>query len=246
MDQSPPRDNGFAIDLEIGVANGEEVGSAGPSTKAGNTCFTSGCSGFVSVDGLITGEAVNLSDCGQTSTGVLLENVQLLIDKKAGGDEAADPMENKSGKERRKTTSAKKPPRPPKALSLDAADQKLMREIAELAMTKRAKVERMKALKKMKAAKASASTGNFLGMLFTLIFCLVIVFQGMCTGRKSTASFQGSGSPESARGADSGFISVHYLPNTSANDVSIRGSGSSSSVKPVLDSDPTGSGRKRA
>lgn len=90
--------------------------------------------------------------------------------------------EGKLRKERRSTMSAKKPPRPPRGLSLDAADQKLIKEISELLMIKRARIERIKALKKMKAAKgmsASASSGgNLIAMLFTVLFCIVIIFQG--------------------------------------------------------------------
>ncbi|KAG8370553.1 hypothetical protein BUALT_Bualt14G0129100 [Buddleja alternifolia] len=87
--------------------------------------------------------------------------------------------------EKCKSLSAKKPPkppRPPRGLSLDAADQKLIKELSELAMIKRARIERMKALKKMKAAKGStvsgSSSGNFIAMLFTFLFCIVIIFQG--------------------------------------------------------------------
>jgi hypothetical protein len=60
---------------------------------------------------------------------------------------------------------------------LDAADQKLIKEISELAMLKRARIERMKALKKVKATKAS-SNSNLFAMVFTILFCLVILFQG--------------------------------------------------------------------
>ncbi|XP_073053289.1 uncharacterized protein [Primulina eburnea] len=85
-------------------------------------------------------------------------------------------------KDSRKSTSAKKPPKPPRPprSSLDAADQKLITEMAELAMIKRARMERMKVLKKMKAAKASSSAsassnGNLVALLFTVLFCIVII-----------------------------------------------------------------------
>lgn len=93
-------------------------------------------------------------------------------------------QEKNMRKEKCKSGSTKKPPkppRPPRGLSMDAADQKLIKEIAELAMIKRARIERMKALKKMKVAKASSmssSSGNLIAMLFTVIFCIVIIFQG--------------------------------------------------------------------
>ncbi|KAK8622511.1 hypothetical protein V6N13_117421 [Hibiscus sabdariffa] len=99
------------------------------------------------------------------------------------GQESKDARENKSGKEKRKSFGNKKhpkPPRPPRAPSLDAADQKLIREIAEFARLKRARIERMKALKKLKATKppSSSSSCNMFATVFTVIFCLVILFQG--------------------------------------------------------------------
>lgn len=93
--------------------------------------------------------------------------------------------------ERRMSMSAKKPPRPPRGLSLDASDQKLIKEISEILMMKRARIERMKKKKKKKskaaAAAASSSnsstTGNLIAMLFTLVFCIVIIFQGNYSDR---------------------------------------------------------------
>ncbi|XP_051129459.1 uncharacterized protein LOC127250304 [Andrographis paniculata] len=90
--------------------------------------------------------------------------------------------ENNKGKH----NSAKKPPRPPRGLSLDAADQRLIKELSELAMIKRARTERIKALKKMKAAAAKASSassssssaGNFVALLFTILFCVLFIFRG--------------------------------------------------------------------
>ncbi|KAL7080833.1 hypothetical protein ACP275_14G002900 [Erythranthe tilingii] len=118
-------------------------------------------------------------------------------------------------KEKRMSMSAKKPPkppRPPRGLSLDEADQKLIKEISELAMIKRARIERMKAFKKMKAAKASSastsSTSNFIAMLFTVFFCVVILFQGCPSGilpMNSSASGIFPGSPQS-NGATEGKL----------------------------------------
>ncbi|KAL8490531.1 hypothetical protein ACS0TY_022524 [Phlomoides rotata] len=92
---------------------------------------------------------------------------------------------DKVKKEKRVWVSAKKSPKPPRppaprGLSLDAADQKLIKEISQLLMIKRARIERIKALRKAKAAAktSSSSSGNFIAMLFTILFCVVIVFQG--------------------------------------------------------------------
>lgn len=71
-----------------------------------------------------------------------------------------------------------KPPRPPKSLSLVASDEKLVQEISIL---KRARIERIKALKRKKNAKAKSSSSNLLAMIVTVIFCLIIVWQGIVT-----------------------------------------------------------------
>ncbi|MCD7456932.1 hypothetical protein HAX54_033637, partial [Datura stramonium] len=84
-------------------------------------------------------------------------------------------VEKKTRKEKHKSTRAKKPPqspRPPKELSLDAADQKLIK-----AMIKRGRFERMK----MKAAKASSTSlvlnDSSIALLFTILFFFVLLFQ---------------------------------------------------------------------
>ncbi|KVH99768.1 uncharacterized protein LOC112519705 [Cynara cardunculus var. scolymus] len=104
------------------------------------------------------------------------------------------------GKEKRKkgSISAKKPPKPPRphphrGFSLDAADEKLIKELAELAMIKRARIERMKALMQKKASKAASSSSNatLFAMLFTTIFFIIILLQGMSC-RNSHGTFEGS------------------------------------------------------
>lgn len=106
----------------------------------------------------------------------VLGNGESLV-KDAGGVSPDSGEKTKKG--RRMSMSAKKPPRPPRGLSLDAADQKLIKEISELLMIKRA---RMKALKKTKAANgmsaSTSSSGNLIAMFFTILFCILIIFQG--------------------------------------------------------------------
>ncbi|XVF66083.1 hypothetical protein PTKIN_Ptkin10aG0005700 [Pterospermum kingtungense] len=123
-------------------------------------------------------DRVSLSGDDSNSGGVYVGNLQVMTSMNVEGQESKNVKENKLVKEKRKSLGHKKPPRPPRAPSLDAADQKLIREIAELARLKRARIERMKALKKMKAAKATSSNSNIFAMVFTVIFCLVIMFQG--------------------------------------------------------------------
>ncbi|XP_047335674.1 uncharacterized protein LOC124939214 [Impatiens glandulifera] len=57
-------------------------------------------------------------------------------------------------KEKKSSKKPLRPPRSSKPLSLDAADQKLIIEISQLIILKRARVERIKALK-IKSAKAT-------------------------------------------------------------------------------------------
>lgn len=109
------------------------------------------------------------------------------VTKLLPGKESVKSVESCLVKEKRKKSGNKKaakPPRAPRGPSLDAADQKLIREITQLAMLKRARVERMKALKKMKAAKSlspAPSSGVF-SMVLTVVFCIVILLQGNVCG----------------------------------------------------------------
>lgn len=226
MDQLSAEEREFGVDLEAGENTSDEAQQTDNVSAANldKNLFDNLFRGFVSAGVLVKGEnevSSNLSNGGVASP----ERVKLLMDGKVHGEEVADLKENNIGRDKRKTLSAKKPPkppRPPRGLSLDAADQKLIKEFAQLAMMKRARTERMKALKKMKAAKASSSSssssGNLFAMLFTVIFCLVILFQGV-SSRSSTASF--AVSPESARVIEDGSIlnANHWNPSTSGTEL---------------------------
>jgi len=173
MDHIAPRDRDFEVDLESGVRNIVEDlnkdASLGVKTQT-KSLLVKVCGAFS--DGKANGEErVNL--CGNVSNpgGGSADHAKL------EGEMPVDQVEKKIVEEKRKKTSNKKPPRPPRGPSLDAADQKLIKEISELAMLKRARIERMKALKKVKATKAS-SNSNLFAMVFTILFCLVILFQG--------------------------------------------------------------------
>lgn len=170
MDQIVQREKYF--DLEAGVIFSEEL--AGVDTVLGATVarsfFTILCKGFDNADRMI-----------KVEEGLCLSNIN-----EVEVEVAANPAENRTGKEKCKVANAKKsrkPPRPPQGLTLNASDHKLVKEITELAILKKARIERLKALKKLKAAKASSSSGlsssgSMFSMLFTIIFCLVILFQG--------------------------------------------------------------------
>ncbi|MBA0715118.1 hypothetical protein Golax_014040 [Gossypium laxum] len=124
------------------------------------------------------------------------------MDKSSGGEDNHDLMalmeknfveDNCKKKNSRKPT---KPPRTSKAPLLDAADQQLVREIAELSLRKRARIKRINAMKKMNAENAAPSSSSSLfAMVITVIFCLVILFQGICHRRGTTVMLQGSVPP---------------------------------------------------
>ncbi|KAJ4956829.1 hypothetical protein NE237_013612 [Protea cynaroides] len=209
------REKDLLIDLECGGTTSEE-GNKEPCTGIKQTKKSLGrvWDGFLSFDGAIKGEDAMSLINASSSANLCPENLEILTDKKFG----EDPLgleENKMVKEKRKKTKSKKspkPPRPPRGPSLDAHDMKLVREISELSMLKRARIERMKALKKMKAAKATSSSNSLCAMIFTILFFLVLIFQGMCSKSSSGVGFKGS--PESAIG----LISVQYNKNLSASD----------------------------
>ena len=165
------------FDLEIGWSK-----SVDSSNKESSPCAEKQeKSLFAKVSGGLVGtEGEKQSLCCNESK--LISVSKDVSDKLFSGTDMVD-IEKTPVKEKRKKGSNKKaakPPRPPQAPSLDAADHKLIRELTELAMLKRARIERLKALKKMRAAKSSSpsSSSSILAMVFTLVFCIVIIFQG--------------------------------------------------------------------
>ncbi|KAJ0235689.1 hypothetical protein HA466_0264720 [Hirschfeldia incana] len=93
----------------------------------------------------------------------------------------------------KKPRKASKPPRPPKRPSLTASDHKVMREIAELAMRKRARIERMKnSLRRIKAAKSVSSSSfsciSIFSMIVTVLFLGILVFQGFFTDNSNLST----------------------------------------------------------
>ncbi|KAE8697165.1 hypothetical protein F3Y22_tig00110630pilonHSYRG00048 [Hibiscus syriacus] len=141
--------------------------------------------------------------------------MEFLVDKSSEGEENSELMalvEKNFAEDKCKKTNSRKPPKPPlppKGPLLDAADQESVREIAELAMRKRARMKRIKAMKKMKAA--SSSNSSLSAMVITVIFCLVILFQGICYRRGASVMIQGSPAPEV--GSIESLISVQFYRN---------------------------------
>lgn len=175
------------IDLESGGTTSDEDGTIVQdlSGENGKKVLRRTWSGFVGLnksarvwDGL--GSNDELLNSGEIS----VENMEILSNKV--GEDMVDSLEKKITREKQKNANPKKsskPPRPPKGPLLDAADMKYVKEFSELAMLKRKRIERMKNLKKKKSEKASSSNTNFIAMVVTILFCIVIIFQGLLGSR---------------------------------------------------------------
>ncbi|XP_050372563.1 uncharacterized protein LOC126790394 [Argentina anserina] len=223
MDHKGRRDKDFEIDLESGLVVSEEDSSDSSvsSVKKQTKTLLAKVYGGFSDGSVNTEDRVGFCGNGFNSNGVCPENLKLATNKTVEGNGGKNHEEKTRQKDKRKKTSNKKPPkppRPPRGPSLDAADQKLIKELSEIAMWKRARVERMKALKKMKAAKASSSNSNVYAMVFTILFCVVLIFQGISSSRSSTTGFEGS--PLSSGRMEGSLISIQFYPNPSSNALS--------------------------
>ncbi|KAE9594890.1 hypothetical protein Lalb_Chr18g0058621 [Lupinus albus] len=240
MDQRSAMDKDIEVDLESGMPligdDSNKVSTPGTSNR-GKTLLSKISGGFVG--GSVNSDhgsslCSNESNLNEVSVDVMQET-----NKPKMGQDSVRHAEKLPVKEKRKKGNNKKaarPPRPPQPPTLDAADRKLMREISELAMLKRARVERMKALKKMRAAKSSSSSSSITwAMIFTAVFVVVIIIQGLSSGKNSGASFEGS--PLSTSGTEGGLISVQYQLNPSASDSDAPGSESHNFVEKIAGSD---------
>lgn len=225
MDYKSGRGKDIEVDLESGlplIGDDTKYASIPNTVKHGKELF-----------GKISGGFVGSSARGEDGPSSLYNELNLsevYVDVMKGTNKAKDKHKKASN------NKAPKPPRPPRGPSLDAADHKLIREISELAMLKRARVERIKALKKMRNTKppSSNTSSSMLAMIFTVVFFVVIIFQGMSSGKPSVASFQGS--PVSGGGADEGLISVQYQLNPSS-DSNAHGSDPPNFVQQIAGSD---------
>ncbi|XP_020573515.1 uncharacterized protein LOC110019953 [Phalaenopsis equestris] len=177
---SPSKEQAFGIDLEIGA-------NSMVSEKEGRSGDVS-CIGMVTDDRNVMSSPKDLSrvDGRPSDEG----KVRYFV-----GQDEMSLMESKSGKERVKEKSLRKPskpPKPPKALSLDPAEQKIAREMAELAVQKRLRMERMKAIRNMKNANAGFNIGKFCALFVTVLFCVIIIWHGMTSNGGSVVKADGS------------------------------------------------------
>ncbi|XP_030532583.1 uncharacterized protein LOC115742438 [Rhodamnia argentea] len=224
MDNLELRDSEPEIDLESGGATSEEDGSkelALVRNSRKNKCLKRSLGGSLSIDRSIKSEPESSVElCGTSSVGeVSNENLVVLVDRKSRESSQENvPFLDKYVKEKRPSTNSRKPPkppRPPKGPALDAADQKFVKDIVEVAMRKRTRIERIKALRKNKAANASASSSSssLTAMIITLLFFVIIVFQGIRSN--SRVGFQDS--PEPALTTNEELMSFQHNKNLASH-----------------------------
>ncbi|XP_073275130.1 uncharacterized protein [Primulina huaijiensis] len=217
MDLTSVKERDIVIDIETCVNSSKEVMSLEIlDCQLENVVSFTVCGMPMVVDELVNGEI----------------SVSLPINVKNFSEISSD-LGKSAKKDSRKSTSAKKPPKPPRPprSSLDAADQKVITEMAELAMIKRARMERMKVLKKMKAAKASSSasassSGNLVALLFTVLFCIVIIFKGMHPKSNTTIHIHGSSESNSEISGNNIVVQVQNRQNLFTSNAPLLSAGS--------------------
>lgn len=199
MDRDPFEDSDLLLDLETGMVTSEEGTRQDVCIGDNNTqTWNSEVGTNTYLEVVINGEKDD--EC---------RNLVEKYEKKKYNNK----MNNKK--------KASKPPRPPKGPSLDALDMMLVKEISTHAINRRARIERTKALRKMREEKLSLSSSksSIWAMIFTVLFILVICFQGFCSKGVNNGNFHGS--PEPARGS---MISVQFFNQPSGNGGSELGS----------------------
>lgn len=214
------KDREFEIDLEGGGSNTSEDDLSSETDSTSKTharkSFSRLRSGFLCSDGSISRSGSFASSSNSTKLVKLGvdDNVELSMDSSDGEKrrEFGAFAEKKSAKGKIKNGKVHKPPRPPRGPSLDAADRIFVKEMTELAVKKRATVERIKALKKMKAEKASSFNSSLPALFITLLFFVVIIFQGMSA--KGSTMVSVSDSPAPSVGGSAGLIVPHSFQSS--------------------------------
>ncbi|KAL0433913.1 UNVERIFIED_CONTAM: hypothetical protein Slati_2725600 [Sesamum latifolium] len=143
----------------------------------------------------------------------------------------------KTKKEKRFSMSAKKPPkppRPPRGLSLDAADQKLIKEISELARIKRARIERMK-VEENESGKGVVGLGIIKWQLDSYALHHSILHCDHFSRNSSSIGIHGSAKSNGA--TEGNIVIVHEQWNISASSVPLPGVESPSLTELIPGSD---------
>lgn len=186
MDHIESRGSDFEIDLESGGTTSDEDYVSNNRDVAGETSnkelYKAG-SGFRGV------QSCNGSVRNQDTYNKMLSADELSVRcTEIWSNKVREEMgklgDNKMDIKKTRKPKPPKPPRPPKGPSLDASDVKFVKEISELAIWKRKRTERIKALKKIKKESGSSSSKmNILATVITILFFLIIIFQGVLGSR---------------------------------------------------------------
>ncbi|KAJ8572784.1 hypothetical protein K7X08_009295 [Anisodus acutangulus] len=187
MDHIQSRETDFGIDLESGGTTSDEDGSSihDLTGEISNKELYNAGNGFRGVQ-LSNGSARNQDGSNiynkKFSADELSVRCTEILSKKFV-EEMENLRDNKMENKKTRKPKPPKPPRPPKGPSLDASDAKFVKEISEIAIWKRRRTERLKALKKIKKESGSSSKMNILATVITILFFLVIIFQGVLGSR---------------------------------------------------------------
>lgn len=248
MGRDIQRESDVDVDLESGENTSEEDTSN--DERESKSGFRWALDGVLNLDGSDKGK-YGIESCSSSSisggggggdiVGVVVDedNLELLVDNK-DLDHVQQQFPYINGNHSKQKSNPimmpsnprkpSKPPLPPKGPSLDAGDQKFVKELAELALRKRARIKKMKAVRKMKASKSLASTSSssstytsLSAMVITLIFFFVIILHGIRSASSTAVGLMVS--PESTVAADEGLISVKY-PTNFTGEGNTPGSGS--------------------
>ncbi|XP_038903260.1 uncharacterized protein LOC120089897 [Benincasa hispida] len=217
LDCMATKDREFEIDLEGGGNTSEDDLSSetdSTSKRHARKTFNRLRSGFLSSDGSISriGSFASSSNSTKLVKLGVDENVELSMDSSDGEKRREFGAFAEKKNVKGKIGKVHKPPRPPRGPSLDAADRIFVKEMTELAVKKRATVERIKALKKMKAEKASSFNSSLPALFITLLFFVVIIFQGMSA--KGSTMVLMSDSPAPSVGGSAGLIVQHSFQSS--------------------------------
>ncbi|XP_042401629.1 uncharacterized protein LOC121991690 [Zingiber officinale] len=222
--------DGDVVDLECGMSSlmqpQEGANEMGSSSGQEKNALNRESGGFVGINELYGEQVPNITELPVTHAH---SNSGASLNRREGEEKQSL---FKLGAEKIKKTRCKKPPKPPRpptSTPLDATDLKMIREISELAMMKRARIERMK--NKKKNAKSSSSNGNLCAMVVTIIFCLLLIWQGALSWGNSNTNHHGS--PQSSIRVDGGFISLQFDKDASVNGLDMPHSASPTNVGPI-------------
>lgn len=166
------------IDLESGGTTSEEDASRSQVLRCEDSKNLLGRlrSGFTSSDSLCESADNGACSCSYhkciTPDDISNKNEQLGKFREEMINFVNETMDEKKPKKKNS-----KPPRPPRGPLLCASDMKLLKEISELNL-KRRRMERSLKMKKIKKEKTSSLSTNLFACLVTIVFFLVIIFQG--------------------------------------------------------------------